>query len=252
MKNINNNEKMLSIIPPGSQTYFDECPFSKEFDFSINSSCDSCSPKFTENPMSFINFFKRLLGTKAHPAHLPYIPTPPSHRPDASPPNQLPYNPGNTETSYTETEVNIHTIAGTNIGFGTQKVVQVDDRGQAKDFSQTQSHIVGSGKVVSKIEDIAGVCRYCQAEAAQAFEVNLISLEEAQIKSLYDTQSASRCDICGTNTCCRHCRPIQMPDGLTQLLCIDCQKQIKGQLLKKRIAGFLLAPFMENENPNER
>lgn len=198
--------------------------------------------------MNFKDFFKRLLGTKAHPAHLPYIPTPPSHQLDASSPNQFPHNSINTDLSYTEAESNMHTIAGTNIGFGTQKMVQVDSRGQAKDFSQTQSHIIGTGKLVSKIEDITGVCRYCQAEATQAFEANLITLEQAQIESLYDTLSASRCDICGTNTCCRHCRPILMPDGLTQLLCVDCQKQLKGQIIKQKIVFFLLSPFMEDRN----
>lgn len=197
--------------------------------------------------MSFKDFFKRLLGTKAHPAHLPYIPTPPSHQPDAASPSQF-TNDASTDLSYTESEANIHSIAGTNIGFGTKKMVQVDSRGQARDVSQTQSHVIGSGKLVSKIEDLAGVCRYCQAEAAQAFEANLINLEEAQIKSLYDTLSASRCDICGTNTCCRHSRPIQMPDGLIQQLCIDCQKQLKGQILRQKIVGFLLSPFMENRN----
>ena len=200
--------------------------------------------------MSFKTILQKLLSRKMPPAHLPYIPTPPSQQPDASSPNQFP-NDANTDLLYTESEANIHTIAGTNIGFGTQKMVQVDSRGQAKDFSQTKSHIVGSGKLVSKIEDLSGVCRYCQAEATQAFEANLISLEEAQIKSLYDTLSASRCDICGTNTCCRHCRPIQMPDGLIELLCVDCQKQLKGQILRQKLVGFLLSPFMETENPNE-
>ena len=127
-------------------------------------------------------------------------------------------------------------------------MVQVDSRGQAKDISQTQSHVIGSGKLVSKIEDLSGVCRYCQVEATQAFEANLISLEQAQIKSLYDILSASRCDICGENTCSRHTRAIQLPDGLTQQLCVDCQKQLKGQILKQKIVGFLLLPFMENEN----
>jgi hypothetical protein len=196
--------------------------------------------------MALTNFFKRLLGKKVHPPHLPYIPAP--HQPDA-PPNQFPDNSATSE-AYTESETNIHTIAGTNIGFGTKKIVQVEGS-QAKDISQTQSHIVGSGKLVSKIEDIAGVCRYCQIETGQAFEANLISLEEAQIKSLYDTLSASRCDICGTNTCSRHTRPILMPDSLTQLLCVDCQKELKGQVLKQKIVGFLLSPFMETENPNE-
>ena len=201
--------------------------------------------------MSFKDTLKRLLSRKAHPAHLPYIPTPPSQQPNASSQNQFPHNSANADISYTEEEANIHSIAGTNIGFGTQKLVQVDSRGQAKDFSQTQSHIVGSGKLVSKIEDIAGVCRYCQAEAIVALEANLLTLEQAQIKSLYDTLSSSRCDICGTNTCCRHCRPIQMPDGSTQQLCVDCQKQFKRQLITQKIFGLLLSPFVETENPNE-
>ncbi len=197
--------------------------------------------------MSFKDFFKRLLGTKAHPAHLPYTPMPPAHQPDAASPNQFPNNT-NTDTSYTESEANIHTIAGTNIGFGTQKIVQVDSRGQAKDISQTQSHVIGSGKLVSKIEDLSGACRHCQAEATQAFEENFISLEQAQIKSLYDILSASHCDICGENTCSRHTRPIQLPDDLIQQLCVDCQKQLKGQILKQKIVGFLLSPFMEDRN----
>ncbi len=201
--------------------------------------------------MSFKNFFKRVLGTKAHPAHLPYTPTPPSHQPNALPPNQFPGSPANTDISYMEAEANMHGIAGTNITFGTQKLVQVDSRGQAKDLSQTQSHIVGSGKIVSKIEDLVGVCPFCQAESKKAFEDNLITLEEAQVKSLYDVSSASRCDNCGTDTCCRHTRPIQMPDGLVQLLCVDCQKKRKWKTLRNGVFSFLLSPFKEDENPSE-
>ena len=65
--------------------------------------------------MSFKNFFKILLGTKAHPAHLPYIPTPPSHQQEVASPNRFPNN-DNTDLSYTETEASIHTFAETNIG----------------------------------------------------------------------------------------------------------------------------------------
>jgi len=201
--------------------------------------------------MSFKNFFKRLLNTKTHPAHLPYTPTPPSHQQNTSSPNQFSSSNTNTDLSFTEAEADLHSIAGTSIGFGTQKIVQVDGRGQAKDLSRTQSHILGSNKIVSKIEDVGGICGYCQAEAAEDFEANLISLEEAQAKSLYDLSSASRCDNCGTNTCCRHCRPIQLPDGLVQLLCVECQKQLKGQIIRRKIAGFLLSPFMEAENSNQ-
>ena len=198
--------------------------------------------------MSFKNFFKRLLNRQGHPTHLPYIPTPPSQQPNASHQNQFSNNPG---TSYTETEINIHTISGTNIGFGTQKIVQVDDRGQAKDLTQSQSHILGTGRIVNKIDDVSGVCPFCQAEALKFFEANLITIEEVQIKSLYDIKSASHCDICGTNTCSRHSRPIVMSNGLAQYFCVNCQKQLKKQLLRQKIKSLLLSPFMEDQNPND-
>lgn len=184
------------------------------------------------------------MGTKEHPAHLPYIPTPPSQQPNI-PFNQFPHNHSDADLSYTESEISIHAISGTSIGFGTQKVVQVDSRGQAKDLSQSQSHIVGTGRIVSKVEDIAGVCPFCQIEAKEAFDKGLLSFQEAQSKSLYDKQSASQCDICGVNTCSRHCRPILMPDGVTQRLCSTCQKQLKGQIIKQKIIGFLFSPFIE-------
>ena len=205
--------------------------------------------------MNIKTILKKLLGRETPPAHLPYIATPPANQPHQQ------HNNTNTDISYTETETDIHRIAGTSIAFGNQKIVQVDENNQARHLSQTQSHIVGSGKLVSSIEPkevagqilpgITGICRYCQAETTQAYEANLISVQEAQIKSLYDTSSASQCDICGTNTCCRHCRPIQMPDGSTQALCVDCQKQLKWQIFKHKMSSFLLSPFMENENPTE-
>jgi len=200
--------------------------------------------------MSLKTLLQKLLSHKTPPAHLPYIP---------KPSNQSAHF--GTDASYTETETDIHSIAGTSIAFGTQKTVQVDEKDQARHFLQTQSQILGSGKLVTNIEPrevegqvlpgVAGTCRFCQAEATQALEANLISIQEAQIKSLYDTSSAARCDICGINTCSRHCRPFPMPDGLTQLLCVDCQKQLKGQILKQKIVGFLLSPFLEPENPEE-
>ena len=198
--------------------------------------------------MSFINFFKRLLNKNSHPAHLPYTPTPPFQQSATSAQNQF---SNSSDTSYTETEINIHTISGTNIGFGSQKIVQVDDRGQAKDLTQSQSHILGTGRIVNKIEEVSGVCPFCRAEALKFFEANLITIEEVQIKSLYDIKSASHCDICGTNTCSRHSRPIVIPNGLVQYFCVNCQKQLKKQLLRQKIKSLLLSPFMEDQNPND-
>ena len=199
--------------------------------------------------MSFTNFFRRLLGTKAHPAHLPYIPTPPTHSPDA-PPNQSSNNV-NTDIAYTELESNINSISGTSIGFGTQKIIQVDSSGQAKDISQTQSHIVGSGKIVNKIEDIVGVCKFCQAIAMEQLEAGQISLQQAQLFSIYDKSSAAICNVCGIQGCVRHIRPILTEDGALAM-CEACQKQFKKQLRKRKIIGFLLSPFVETENPNKK
>ena len=203
--------------------------------------------------MSIRTLLQKLLSHKPPPAHLPYIP---------APSNQSARNTTlGTDASYAETETDIHSIAGTSIAFGTQKTVQVDENDQAHHLLQTQSHILGSGKLVTNIEPrkvdgqtlpgVAGVCRYCQAEAAQAVEANLISIQEAQIKSLYDTSSAARCEICGINTCSRHCRPFPIPDGQAQMVCMDCQQEIQKQLRRQRVIGFLLSPFLESENPEE-
>jgi len=201
--------------------------------------------------MNFTNPFRRKANTKAHPAHLPYNSTPPTQQPDASSPNQFSGNPTDADLSFTEAEADLNSIAGFTITFGHQKLITVDSRGQTKDLSQSQGHIVGSGKLVRNVEDIEGVCGYCEAEAKKAFEANLISIEQAQAKSLYDTSSASRCESCGISTCCKHTHPIQMSDDSTQQLCVDCQKSLKGKMLTQKIVGFLLSPFMEDENPSE-
>ena len=200
--------------------------------------------------MNLKTLLQKLLSHKVHPAHLPCIPAPPNQK-----------SAHNTDASYAETEADIHSIAGTSIAFGTQKTVQVDENNQAHHLLRTHSHILGSGKLVTNVEPrtvdgqtlpgVAGACRFCQAEAAQALEANLISIQEAQIKSLYDTSSAARCEICGINTCSRHCRPFPMPDGKTHMVCTDCQQEIQKQLRRQKIVGFLLSPFLESENPEE-
>lgn len=201
--------------------------------------------------MNIKTILQKLLSRKMPPAHLPHIPTPPAHQPDASTsPNQFPHNGASTDNSYIETETDIHTIAGTDIGFGTQKIIQVDSSGQAKDISQTQSHIIGSGKLVSKVEDIAGVCKLCQAIAMEQLQAGQISVQQAQLFSMYDKSSAAICNVCGIQGCVRHIRPILTEDGVLAM-CEICQRQLKKQLRKRKIIGFLISPFMETENPNE-
>jgi len=201
--------------------------------------------------MSFKTILQKLLSRKMPPAHLPYIPTPPLHQPHASTsPNQFPHDGASIDNSYVETETEIHTIAGTDIGFGTQKIVQVDSGGQAKDISQTQSHIVGSGKIVNKVEDIAGVCKFCQAIAMEQLQAGQISPQQAQLLSLYDKNSAAICNVCGIQGCVRHIISIPTEDGILAM-CEACRLQLKKQLRKRKIIGFLLSPFVETENPEK-
>lgn len=197
--------------------------------------------------LSIKEFFKKLMG-RSHPAHLPDIPRPP----DTTPLCEL-----DTNGTYHESKMTTQHIAGFPITFGKDEIVQVDERGNAGEFSRTVSHILGSGKLVSGIEPkqvagqimpgVAGVCPHCQTEAIKAFQANLISHEEAQSRSLYDTSSAAQCEICGCYTCCRHCRPIPMPDGAVHQICVNCQKKIKRQLLKQGLINLLLSPFTETE-----
>lgn len=200
--------------------------------------------------MSFKTILQKLLSRKMPPAHLPHIPTPPAQPHASMSPNQFPYNGVSTDNSYVETETDIHTIAGTDIGFGTQKIIQVDSSGQAKDISQTQSHIVGSGKLVNKVEDIAGVCKFCQAIAMEQLQAGQISLQQAQLLSLYDKNSAAICNVCGIQGCVRHIISIPTEDGILAM-CEACRLQLKKQLRKRKIIGFLLSPFVETENPNK-
>ncbi len=200
--------------------------------------------------MNIKTILQKLLSRKMPPSHLPHIPTPPAHQPHASTsPNQF-LNGVSIDNSYVETETDIHTIAGTSIGFGTKKIVQVDSSGQAKDISQTQSHIVGSGKIVNKVEDIVGVCKFCQVIAMEQLQAGQISIQQAQLLSLYDKNSAAICNVCGIQGCVRHIRPILTEDGVLAM-CEICQRQLKKQLRKRKIIGFLISPFIETKNPNE-
>lgn len=201
--------------------------------------------------MNIKTILQKLLSRKMPPAHLPYILTPPVQQPHASmSPNQFHNNGISEDNSYVETEADIHTIAGTDIGFGHQKVILVDSSGQAKDISQTQSHIIGSGKIVSKVEEITGVCELCQAIAMEQFHTGQISIQQAQLLSLYDKSSARICNNCGTQGCARHIRAVMTENGVLSM-CGTCQQELKKQLRKRKIIDFLLSPFVETENPEK-
>jgi len=204
------------------------------------------NPNNNEKPKSnFISGIRttleRLFLRRTYPPNQPYVPQP----------GQKISNPAfDFNGDFSETEVDVQHLHGTTIAFGTQKTIQIDDLGRAKGLTRKPSYIIGTGRRISNIEDIGGVCRFCQAQALQAFQEEKLTLEQAQLHSLFDIRSGFQCDICGIYTCSIHCRPMQTPQGIIDV-CVACREEIKHQERRKKIIGLLLSPFTsskESEN----
>ena len=171
------------------------------------------------------------------PADKPYIP---------SPDQSLPNPTAGISADYSETEAEIQNIRGTAIAFGTQRTIQIDAQGRARDLTQKESFLIGGGKHVSSIEEIGGVCCFCQAQAMKVFHEGKISLEQAQLQSLFDKNSAMQCSICGISTCAIHSRPAQTDEGVV-VLCSACRDELSRQQRRKRLLSLLLSPFTEDD-----
>jgi len=200
----------------------------------MNNNQTNPSPTFRQRLWASL---ERFALRKTPPSTQPYIPTPGQNT------NNSVFD-GNGD--YSETEVDTQQIQGLSITFGTQHTIQIDDNGHARELSQKPSYIIGSGKRVSSIEEIGGVCPFCQLQATQAYQQGLISVQEAHLKSLFDIESRQQCGICGTNTCSVHSRPIQTPEGVV-LICVACRKELNRQQIRQRIVSFLLSPFVETQ-----
>ena len=200
--------------------------------------------------MKLFSILTKFFGGRAHPAHIPYAQSPPPQPHTATASQQIPGDPTNSDGSYTEIEADIHPIAGSEITFGSEKIIIVDSNGQTKHLSKQNSHVLSTGKLVNTIEDIAGVCKICQMIAMEQFQAGELTLEQAQLASLYDTASAAICSACGFQGCSRHIRPVQTDaGGLT--MCIPCQKELKKQMRKQKFIQFFLAPISETEDRDE-
>lgn len=176
---------------------------------------------------------ERILLRKAYPPDRPYTP-----RPDESV-SSPDFDLG---AGLSETEAEVQNLHGTSIAFGTRKTIRIDDLGCTAGLSQSPSFIVGTNRRVSNIEDIGGVCRFCQAQATQAFQEGTLTLEQAQLQSLFDIHSGFQCDVCGVYSCAVHCRPLQTPQGTIDI-CMACLKELKKQEKRRKILYFLLSPF---------
>lgn len=179
---------------------------------------------------------ERLILRKAHPCDMPY---------DPQPQEPIANTPTGGQSDYSETEANINQLYGTSLKFGSQTTIEIDSNGRAKALTCKPSYIAGSGRRISDIDDVGGICRFCQALAVQAFNEGKLTAEQAQLQSLFDVNSARQCDLCGTYTCSIHCRPVQMQQGIFNL-CVECNQELKRQEKRKRIFNLLLSPFSNN------
>lgn len=196
--------------------------------------------------MNFKALFRKILSKKLHPANKPHVPQPPSSNKPANYCNAI-FDP---DSNYEESEEEVQKIHGTSIEFGNQKTIQVDSSGHPRAVTQNKSYIIGSGKLVQNINEIGGVCNYCQLLAMHAYEKGEISLEQAQLRSLFDTQSARQCELCGAQACSLHCRPTETPDGIL-MICAGCNEQIMRKQKRKSIISFLMSPLLEESTEED-
>lgn len=182
---------------------------------------------------------ERLFLRRVHQPDKPYIPQPDKDQGD--------FISGlGADIEYSDMEADISQLFGTSVIFGRQEIVQVDENGKTKDISKAQSYRIGSNKIVSKLEDIDGICPECEGAAVAAYKAGQISLQQAQLNSMYDRSSAAKCNLCNKNMCDAHCRPVRI-DETVHHICDICLKQIEAKRRIRKFINFLLAPFIESE-----
>jgi hypothetical protein len=184
---------------------------------------------------------ERFVFRKNHPGHLPHIPQAGQALPDPM---------GGISSEFTETKANVQHIFGSGIAFGTKEAVQIDENGDGREIIQEQSYRIGSGRIVNKVEDIAGICFLCEIVALKLLQDGLISIQEAHLRSMYDRNSAARCDVCGRNTCSVHCRPAMINNNIMNL-CTLCLDQIQKQERRHKLVRWLLAPLIDPAQQKE-
>ena len=196
------------------------------------------------------NFLKDFVQRSPRDACRPYIPHPPTLDAD-NPPSQH-------SNFYEETNTEIENIAGTSITFGTTEKLAVDEKGNTNRVTQKQSHILGSGILVTSLNPtvldgiplpgVGGACNFCKQDAIELLQANLISIQEAERHSLFDTNSAAQCAACGRrDLCIRHCRPFEKTDGTQLSLCPNCAKAAQREKWTSTAITLLLSPIIDEQ-----
>lgn len=157
-----------------------------------------------------------------------------------------------------ETVFDTSRIPGTSLDVGLQaRVLQSLDE-ELITCEQRIGIRCGCGHLVYVIDEIrtenftqpgvAGVCHECSKEAEENRKKGLITIQEAQAKSLYCTQCASHCDECGRrNLCVSHTHLFEDTDGKRMLLCPDCLKKAEAEKFFKKTLSILISPFIDEK-----
>ncbi len=182
----------------------------------------------------------RFVRGKNHPGHLPHIPSPGQALPDPL---------DGISDDFSETTINVKQVGNTGIAFGKVEGVKLDADGNGQEIIKEPSYRIGSGSIVSSIEQIAGICGVCEVAATEAYLAGRISLQEAHLRTMYDHPSAAQCDICGQRFCTMHCRPVKINEDVVST-CAICLKVIQKKELRRKILAWLLAPLSESTLPN--
>lgn len=165
--------------------------------------------------MNIKDIFKRKRQYQQTPlAHLPYNPIPPQNQ---DPMGDFIGNDGD----FSENEIHIDRIAGSSLTFSERKVIRLID-GRAFEIKEKSHHLLGTGRIVSDISEVAGRCAICASQAAQLKNAGLINEQQAEAMSFCDERSYVKCSNCNRYYCNAHVKTTPLPDGNTQSWCLWC------------------------------
>ena len=183
----------------------------------------------------------RFVRGKNRPGHLPHIPSPGQALPDPL---------DGIGDDFSETTINVKQVGNTGIAFGKVEGVKLDADGNGQEIIKEPSYRIGSGSIVSSIEEIAGICGICEVIALEAYNAGQISLQEAHLRTMYDQPSAAQCDVCGQRFCAAHCRPIKIENEVTNL-CVLCLKTMQKKERRRKILVWVLSPLTDSTPQNK-
>ncbi len=159
-----------------------------------------------------MNILKKLFNTPK--AHTPFVLVPPGTASKQT-----------LNVAYSEEEADLQVIANSGISFGTTSKVIIDEDQNTHNIKQANSYLVGSAKkVVSSLDQIAGVCVFCEKETIK--KLKNISDDEARLLALVDIESAIRCQNCNCLICISHSKLVEI-DGQRLHVCPKCHNKFK-------------------------